>query len=191
MDGHGGESRDGKLSDEQGVKNWRIKANKSGKTEFSSFVKVNVWKPSKNFFTWYVHVHPWAGEGLKLNPKKGFFADLEDLSYRKSHFGLGVGTLFALQLDAALGNQATGLGVAGYGPGFLDQSGHGELLGGGPKEGHFSGGEVLLGELGLEVRAGGAGGSLVVKAADHSGCEFFLGLHGVGGNFAGKPEERS
>lgn len=51
MDDHGGESRDGKLSDEQGVKNWRIKANKSGKTEFSSFVKVNVWKPSKNFFT--------------------------------------------------------------------------------------------------------------------------------------------
>jgi hypothetical protein len=46
MDDHGGESRDGKLSDEQGVKNWRIRTNKSGKTEFSSFVKENVWEPS-------------------------------------------------------------------------------------------------------------------------------------------------
>jgi hypothetical protein len=42
MDDHGGESRDGKLSDEQGVKNRGIRANKSGKTEFSSFEKVNV-----------------------------------------------------------------------------------------------------------------------------------------------------
>ena len=42
MDDRMGESRGGKLSEEQGVKKWETKKDKSGETEFGLSVKVNV-----------------------------------------------------------------------------------------------------------------------------------------------------
>ena len=42
MNDHMGESRDGKSSEEQAVKKWETKKDKSGETDFGLSVKVNV-----------------------------------------------------------------------------------------------------------------------------------------------------